>query len=167
MKRFVAALALASATLVLPACAVSGLPALQSSGAGVPAGASIILAEPREGHSFEEVLAAALADALRAEAFTVSDEGAYFLQYGVASRSSSISLIRAGDDNRVETVSAHRKKLLLDGCAANRLRITVNVIDRATGVVVNNTSVDVDDCNFDATDAAAFARQLAASLAAK
>lgn len=164
MNRILAPIVLATSVPGLAACSVAGVPIVQSTGEGIPPSASITIAEPREGSSYEAELSSALAAALQKRSFTVSDNGSYYLQYGAALRPSSIGVLSAGEDTEVKTVSDDRKKLLLDNCEAQRMRITVTVLDRASGAAVHNSTVDVDDCGFSESQAAGMASEIAGTL---
>ena len=145
-------------------CAVNGPPLMRSTGDVLANNAQIAISAPREGNAYETEFSKALANALRDRKFSIVDDGDFVVQYGVAIRDASIGLVRAGDDDKAEVVSASRNRLLLDRCDAQRLRISITVLDRQNGGAVHRSTADVNDCEFPSAQAATLADQLAATL---
>ena len=161
----VCALATALAVMLVSGCAVNGGPSLSSAGDGIPPGATVAIAPPHDGDPYAEQFAAALTDAMRQRSFGIADDGQFVVQYGIAVRDATIGLATAGSNGEVEDISAERKRLLFDGCKAQRLRLTMTVVDRQQGSIARRSALEADGCAFSPDEVAGLADRLAAIAA--
>lgn len=161
MNMRVSAALICTVSAVLSGCAVGGPASVSRSGTGLAPTAQVTLAPAPEGDRLASAFADALTDELAKEGFSVGANGRFLVQYGVAVRQASVGIIRADSDNNVITVSDVRKSLLLDKCAAQRLRITVTILDMGEGSVAQRSTLDANGCAFPGENAAGFAAEVA------
>lgn len=152
-------------SLALSACAVNSEMAVATSGTTLPGGAALVIAEPAKDAALEAGFAASLAKGLSGKGYTVSQEGAYLVQYGIAVRDASVALLRADETAGVEVVSPARRSYLLDQCKAQHLRLQVAAIDQLTGKSVRTATLAMNGCDFSAEDMAQLASVAADRLA--
>ncbi|MCB2089008.1 MAG: hypothetical protein KDD98_09325 [Sphingomonadaceae bacterium] len=153
-------------SLALSACAVNSEIAVATSGTTLPGGSALVIAEPAKGAALEAGFAASLAEGLSGKGFTVTQDGPYLVQYGIAVRDASVALLRADEVAGVEVVSPARRSYLLDQCKAQHLRLQVAAIEQLTGKPVRKATLAMNGCDFSAEDMAQLASVAADRLSA-
>ena len=151
------------AILLLSGCTVTGPPQLESSGLGIPAGASVSIADPAVGSAMEMALASALTRAFASRNYqmtSASDPAGYRIEYSVAVRSADIGIARENGAD-VDWISRSRNGLLLDECDAQRLRMNVVAYDIGEATIAYRSAAEVDGCAFDQFDFSDLAKETA------
>lgn len=132
----------------LAACTVTGPAQVASLGPPIPAGAQVAISAARDSNPYEAAFAAALARELAQRSIAVSPDGNYVIQYGLAQRDATVAVAGASQSTGIVTVSEDRRKLLLDECPAQRLRLSVTILDRKANAKHGGATLDVNGCEF-------------------
>lgn len=154
--------------LLVAACAVSSPLEITSTGPGLDRGQSVALSLPEDTESLRGRFAAALAQALEAEAVRIAPDAPILADFSVAQSVATAGVIR-GEGQPIEGNEGQdwyaepRKERTFDKCEAQRLRATFVLYDKATGELAYRGSGVAIECDFDAEALREFADGLVAN----
>jgi hypothetical protein len=148
MKRFdISSLALVC--LMMTACASPITTRISDAGPGLPPSSRLaILAPEADGAPLYPQLAGLMAKSLVARGYSVADDGAYILDVAFGTRPGDIAIF---GKQPTLPMSASQKKSALSACKKQVHRLTVSVLERASGNAIYQGTAEQTHCNADAS----------------
>ncbi len=135
--------------LVMTACASPITTRISDAGPGLaPSSRLAILTPEADGAPIYPELAGLMAKSLIARGYSVADDGAYILDVAFGTRPGDIAVF--GKEPSLP-VSASQKKSALSSCKKQVHRLTVAVLDRASGHAVYQGTAEETHCTADAS----------------
>jgi hypothetical protein len=135
---------LISVPLMLAGCASSVMTRVSGEGAGIaPPARLAFLKADEDAPAADEATAKALADALRAQGYSVADDADYLIDFALAQRPAALGITTAGSTTPISAATVRKP---LQSCKDNTHRLTVTVADRKTGAMLYRGSAEEHHC---------------------
>lgn len=154
---------------LLSACTVATPPVVSVDGGPLSSGQSITLASPSpDAASRDRDLHAALREEFAKHGYTLSESGAYIIEYSITERSASVGIAHEpplGETGQPEIASPDRiDKRILRECDAQRLRINLVAYPATDGDSIKRVSGEMDDCAFSTESVEAIVTEMVDAL---
>lgn len=137
--------------LVLAGCAVASPFTLQSSGSGVPARTAIALPVDATPGSDQARLGAALQRAFAGHSVKLASDARYLADFAVSLSDAEAGLttsVEATSEKAIDWQARPRNRHVFDGCDAQRMRVTLVLLDRQSGAQVYRGEGEAIACDF-------------------
>lgn len=166
-KRLVRAGLAAGMAVALASCASFDPPAITKSNGNASDLRTVEFVAANDETELRASFRSALAAAMTEHGYRLTEGGAAVADFAISVRPASVTLTGSGEAAEVDTIRSEKRqhRSLFGGCKATRLRASLAMITRETGVLAYRGEAEVDGCEIDDEAVTGVARLLVEDMA--